>query len=291
MILITGATGYFGKATIDFLLKKGILASNISALVRDIAKADDLKGKGITLKVGNYDDYASLVEAFKGVDKLLLVSGNDIANRSLQQKNVVNAAGEAGVKHILYTSFERKNETETSPIAMVAKGHLDTERYIKTSGLPYTIFRNNLYMDAILLFLGEQVLETGVFFPAGEGKVTFASRNDMAEAAANILTSDGHENKEYWFSGTEKVSFQSIAGILSQISGKTVVYINPSTQIYTDALVRSGVPMEYIGMFTGFAEGIKQGEFDMDKSDLESLLDRKPVSIKEFLAKIYSTKN
>src|SRR5690606_12729824 len=124
-----------------------------------------LKAKGINLKIGDYDNYLSLVEAFKGVDKLLLVSSSDVANRTQQHENAVNAAKEVGVKHILYTSSERKNETETSPIYFLGKSHLETERLIKESGLTYTIFRNNLYLEALPMFFGEQVLETGIFLP------------------------------------------------------------------------------------------------------------------------------
>ncbi len=290
MILVTGATGNYGKSTIDFLLKKGVSAKNISAMVRDVTKAEDLKNKGIDLRVGDYDNYASLIEAFKGVDKLLFVSASDIVKRLQQQENAVKAAKEAGVKHIFYTSFERKNETETSPIAMVAKAHIETEKNIKKSGIPYTIFRNNLYMDVLPMFLGEKVLETGVFFPAGETKSALATRSDMAEATANVLTTEGHENKEYAFSNTENVSFQDVADVLSEISGKKIAYVNPTSEIYVDALTKAGVPAEYIGMFAGFAESIKQGEFNAAKTDLEKLLGRKPTSLKTYMAQVYSSK-
>ncbi|WP_278035741.1 NmrA family NAD(P)-binding protein [Flavobacterium nitratireducens] len=163
-ILVTGATGNFGKATIDFLLNKGIAPANISALVRNESKAVDLAAKGIQLRIGDYDNYESLVAAFQGIEKLVLVSGTDLANRSSQQLNAVKAAKEAGVKHILYTSFERKNETETSPIAFLAQSHIDTDNAIKASGINYTIFRNNLYLDVVPMFLGEKVLEQGIFF-------------------------------------------------------------------------------------------------------------------------------
>lgn len=291
MILVTGATGHFGKTTIDFLLKKGISANEISALVRDEAKGADLKAKGINLIIGDYDNYASLVEAFKGVEKLLFVSASDIMKRDRQHENVVEAAVEAGVKHILYTSFERKNETETSPIAIVAKAHLETEKNILATGIPYTIFRNNLYMDGLPMFMGEKVLETGVFFPAGETKSAFAMRNDMAEATANVLLSNGHENKIYSLGNSEKFSFSDIAAILSQISGKNVAYISPDKETYIDALTKAGVPAEYIGIFAGFAEGIKQGEFNSDSKDLEHLLGRKPITIDEFLKEFYSAKD
>ena len=132
MILVTGATGHFGNAVIDFLLKKGTEANQISALVRNVQKAEDLKNKGIDLRTGSYDNYASLVSAFKGVDKLLFVSGSEVPNRLSQHENVVKAAKEAGVKHIVYTSFERKDETETSPLWGVAQSHLQTEKWLRT---------------------------------------------------------------------------------------------------------------------------------------------------------------
>jgi NAD(P)H dehydrogenase (quinone) len=290
MILVTGATGNYGKSTIDFLLKKGISADGISALVRDEAKAEDLKAKGINLRIGDYDNYASLIEAFKGVDKLLLVSSSDVVKRGQQHENAVRAAKEAGVKHILYTSFERKNDTETSPIYFLGKSHIKTEKLIKESGLNYTIFRNNLYLDALPMFFGEQVLATGIFLPAGEVKSAFALRNDMTEATANVLTSQGHENKVYSINNTENVSLQEIAQDLGEIAGKQINYVSPPQDIYVETLTAAGVPAEYVAMFAGFAEAIKQGEFSAEKTDLENLLGRKLTTAKAFLKEFYASK-
>lgn len=286
-ILVTGATGNFGRLTIDFLLNKGIAANTISALVRDEAKASDLKQKGINLRIGDYDNYDSLLAAFQGIDKLLLVSGTDLVNRSKQQLNTVKAAKEAGVKHILYTSFERKNETETSPIAFLAQSHIDTDNAIKASGISYTIFRNNLYLDVLPMFLGEKVLEQGIFFPAGEGQAAYVSRNDLAEAAANVLISGKHENKEYAMNNVENYSMKNVADTLSEITNSTVSYTSPGVEVYSDVLTKAGVPGEYVGMFVGFGEAIKQGEFQAESSDLEKLLGRKPVSLSDFLKQLY----
>lgn len=289
MILVTGATGNYGKTTIDFLLKKGISPNSIAALVRDEAKAEDLKEKGISLKNGDYNNYESLLEAFKGVDKLLLISSSDVAHRGQQHENAVKAAIEAGVNHIIYTSFERKNDTETSPIAMLAKSHIDTENQIKASGMTYTLLRNNLYLDALPMFFGEQIATTGIFLPAGDTKSAFASRNDMAEATANILTNSGHEDKEYSLSNTKNISIQEIAQDLSEIIGTKINYVSPSQDIYIETLKGAGVPAEYMGMFAGFAEAIKQGEFSSDKTDLENLLGRKPTTAKAFFTEVYSS--
>jgi NAD(P)H dehydrogenase (quinone) len=287
MLLITGATGHFGTATIDFLLKKGIPTKDIAALVRDESKAGDLKAKGITILVGDYDNYDSLVKAFKGIDKLLFVSGTDIANRVQQQDNVVKAAKEAGVRHVIYTSFVRKNETETSPIYLVAKSHLSTEKALKESGLTYTILRNNIYADYIPMFIGQNVTETGIFFPAGNAPVAFTLRSDMAEAAANVLSSDGHENKDYAISNTEAVTFQEIAQYISEASGKEIGYISPDPAAFIEVLTNAGLPGEVIGVSSAFAEGFKQGEFSSIETDLENLLGRKPGSVKDFLAGVY----
>jgi len=289
MILVTGATGHFGKAAIEYLLKNGVAATNISALVRDETKAADLKARGINLVKGDYDDPASLEKAFAGIDKLLFVSGNDIEKRGTQQLAVVQAAKEAGVPYILYTSFERNKEDGSSPVNFVADSHLETEKAIKASGLNYTIFRNNLYTDFIPMFIGDKVLETGIYWPSGEGRLAAAVREEMAEAAANVLTSKGHEGKEYVISGEENVSFSDVAKYISQASGKEITFVSPSQEEYKTALTNAGVPVAYINMFAGFAEGIKQGEFETNEHDLSKLLGRKATSVQAFLTKQYAS--
>jgi len=287
MILVTGATGHFGKTAIETLLAKGVKPAEIAALVRNEAKASELSTKGIQLRIGDYDDYPSLVKAFTGINKLLLVSGSDIANRSQQQANAVRAAKEAGVKYILYTSFERKNNSDSSPIAAVAKAHIETEQAIKASGIPYTIFRNNLYMDFIPMFIGKTAPDNGIHIPAGDTRFTSALRSDMAEAAANVLLTDGHEGKEYTIANTKSFSFNDVAETIGKVKGKTVLY-SPSSEEYNKQLTNEGLPAEYIGMFSAFGESIRQGEFETGKTDLPALLGRQPVTLDEFLEKTYS---
>jgi NAD(P)H dehydrogenase (quinone) len=287
-ILITGATGKFGRATINFLLEKGIPANTISAFVRDEVKASDLKSKGISLKVGDYDNYSSLVNAFKGTDKLLLISGTDIAKRTKQQENAVKAAKEAGVKHVIYTSFQRKNDTSASPIALVAEAHIMTEKRVIESGMAFTIMKNNLYMDMVQMFIGDKVLETGVIYqPGGEGKAAYTFRDDMAQAAAQILATDGHENKIYEITSDTAYTFRDIAEILSLLTGKTIGYVSPSKEEFVKTLSAAGVPMDYISIIASFADAVKQGEFANTGTTLEKLIGRKPTTLKEFLSKIY----
>ena len=287
MILITGATGHFGTATIKALLDKGISASNIAGLIRDESKAKELKKLGIKLKIGDYDDYNSLISAFENIEKLVLVSGDNLEKREKQHKNVVDAAAEAGVQFVVYTSFERKNETNSSPIAMVAKAHLATEEFLKNSGMDYTIMRNSLYADFIPMFVGENVLETGIYLPAEEGKTSFALREEMAEAAAVIVSGNGHSGKEYAIGNVENYSFAQISDMLSDIAGKKITYTSPSPEEYKETLSNAGVPEEQLQGAVAFAIAIREGEFYTEKSDLEMLLGRKPTPLKQVLQSIY----
>ncbi|MBN8685792.1 MAG: SDR family oxidoreductase [Chitinophagales bacterium] len=290
-ILVTGATGHFGKANIDLLLKKGYPATSIAALVRDESKAGSIKATGVEIRTGDYEDYSSLVKAFSGIDKLLLVSSNDLNNRSAQQANAVKAAREAGVNYILYTSFVRKDESEASPIAFVSQSHIATEELIRESGLAYTIFRNNLYLDYVPVFIGDKVLENGIYWPAGTTPGAYALREEMAESAANVLTGNGHENKTYNISNTRSWTFQEVAGLISKITGKEISYFSPSQQEYKSTLSQAGVPGQYITMFAGFAEAIRLGEFDSAAdSDLDTLLGRTPTSLEAYLEKVYGNR-
>lgn len=289
MILVTGATGQFGKSAIDSLLKNGISSNHIVALVRDEEKVDDLKARGVVVRVGDYDQYASLVNAFQGVEKLLFVSSSDVVNRSAQHENVVEAAKEAGVKHIVYTSFLGKDETESSPLWIVVESHLKTEAWLKESGLQYTILKNTLYMDLVPAFLGENVLESGVIYlPAGDGKVGAVLRSEMAEAAANVLSSDQHAGKTYEFTSHKAFSYEEVAHQLAEITGKTINYISPTADQYMQTLTEHGVPADYIGLFTGFAVAQAKGELETVGSDLEHLLGRKPTDIHTFLSQVYA---
>lgn len=288
-ILVTGATGHLGNAVTNSLLEK-TGAANVTILVRDAEKAVDFKNKGVKIAIGDYSDYASLIAAFKGIDKIYLVSGNDIANRAAQQDTVINAAKAAGVKHIIYSSFQRKSDSPGSPIDFIASSHLQTENTLKASGLTYTLLQHTLYADIIPLFAGEQLLETKtIFLPAAQGKTAFAVRTDLAEAGANVLLDETgkFDNKAIELTGPAAVSWEQIAASISEITGQPIVYVAPSADEFTAALTGAGVPAEYIGLFAGFSQAIAIGEFDGVNSELENLLGRKPLTVAEYLKSVY----
>jgi NAD(P)H dehydrogenase (quinone) len=144
-------------------------------------------------------------------------------------------------------------------------------------------------MDSVPAFLGEKVIETGVIYlPAGNGKVGAVLRSEMAEATANILTGSTHAGKTYHFTNLEAFSYQEVAQLLSEITGKTINYISPTADEYAQTLTKHGVPADFIGLFSSFAIAQANGELEMVGSDLEHLLGRKPTSVKTFLSQVYS---
>lgn len=288
-ILVTGATGALGGKAIDVLLQKTEAAS-IKALVRNTSseEAKALAAKGVELRVGNYDDVSSLEAAFTGVNKLYFVSASEMEKRVHQHKNVLAAAKFAGVEHVVYTSFERKNETQSSPIYMVSEAHLVTEKMLKEEGFTYTILRHNLYMDMLPMFIGENVQETGtIYLPAGDGKVGAVLRQEMAEAGVAVLLGEGHEGKEYDITGSEAISFAEIAAIITEFTGKEIKYVSPGVDEFTSTLQQAGVPGEVIGISAGFAAAIAQGELDQTSNDMETLIGRTPTPVRDFLKHLY----
>ncbi|NII27684.1 SDR family oxidoreductase [Pseudoflavitalea sp. X16] len=284
MILVTGATGHLGTATIEHLLKN-TKADKVIALARNEEKATALRDKGVEVRIGDFDDTASLDKAMQGIEKVLLISTID-HNHFQQHKNVVDAARKAGVRHIAYTSISMK-DVNTSSIKDFMESHFRTEDYIRESGLAFTLLRNTLYTDVIPWYVGEHVFERGIYFPAGTGTVPFALRSEMGEAAANVLLQDGHENKTYSITGNNLYSFGDIASELSTLSGKTVAYTEANATDYVNQLKQFGVPESFVFLLGGFGADIKDKQFEIVSNDLENLLGRKPASLKEGLKAIY----
>lgn len=287
MILITGATGNLGKATINSLLDKGIPPNHITALVRDEKKSAELKSKGLQIKLGDYEDDDSLKSAFQGVDKLLLISSSsDINKRFEQHKNAINAAREVGVGHIIYTSFDMKN-LKQSIMGEEVLYHANTADYLKQTAIPYTLMNNTMYADMIPFLCGRDILNNGISIPAGEGKTPFLPITEMAEAIAAVLTTPGHENKEYIIAAETAFSFAEIADLLSDITGKTIAYHQPEVSAYINQLIQTGASAEDAAYIARFCVAIANGEFDTKKSDVKLLIGRSPVSLKDFLQKTY----
>jgi NAD(P)H dehydrogenase (quinone) len=280
-ILVTGATGNIGRMTLQHLSKR-LLPSELVGLARNPAKAADLAAQGIEIRQGDYFDYEGLVGAFDGIEKLMLVSATAFTDRNTQHENVINAAKQAGVKHIVYMPIIRKAGSAFT-LPQVTEEDIFVEKRLKASGLTYTLVCHPPFLENVGSYVGGNPLETGVIAPAGEGKAGYACREDLAEAHAVVLSEAGHENKVYSLYGGPAVSFANVAQILSEISGKTVPFNAVSDQDYIAQLVAAGLAEPAAGFVLLWIHGINAGEWDGQPGDLEKLLGRKPTTPIEFL--------
>lgn len=284
-ILVTGATGNIGRKTLQKLLDRRP-ANELVGLARDPARAADLAEQGIEIRQGDYFDSAALVRAFTGVEKMLLVPSPAFTDRTTQHYNVITAAKEAGVRHILYTPMIRPEGSDRS-IPEVTAPDLFTLQVLQDSGLDYTLAAHPPFTESLPGYIGANAVESGVRVPAGTGKVGAATYDDLAEAHAVLLTEPGHENRSYALHGTPAVSFADIAGILSGLRGTEVPYSTVTDEQYVEQLVAAGLPEPAVHFLLAWAHGINAGEWDNPSGDLEKLLGRKPTTVSEYLRDHY----
>lgn len=275
-IAITGATGQLGNLVIEQLLQL-TTAQNIVALVRNVNKAEHFKAQGIELREFDYDRPETLVPALLGIDKLLLISANEIGRRTPQHQAVIDAAKVAGVPYLAYTSLLR---ADTSPLGL-AQEHRETEKLIQDSGITYTFLRNNWYSENYLAGVAHTIEIGTLFGAAQDGRISSASRIDYAEAAAKVLTSTGHENKTYELAGSESFSLSDLATFIGQAVNKDIIYQNLSAEEYTQGLTQAGLPAGLVDVIVDADIQTIQGAMYSDSKDLEQLIGRKTTNIQD----------
>lgn len=268
---ITGATGHLGRLVVN-KLKEKVQTDNIVALVRTPSNAADL---GIEAREFDYDKPEALPEALKGIDTLLLISANIIGQRTRQHTNVVNAAKQAGIKWILYTSVLR---ADTSSLTL-ADEHRETEAAIKSSGIPYTILRNGWYTENYLAS-ADGAIKSGAFIGcAGDGKISSATRADFADAAVTILTGDGHIGKIYELAGDDYYTLSDLAAEISRQSGKNIPYINLTESEYAEKLKSFGLPEDLAKEIASWDASAGRGDLYDDSHRLSAFIGRKTTPL------------
>lgn len=279
MILITGANGHLGTQTIDFLRDKNPDAE-IVGLVRSEEKGAELKQKGVEIRIGDYTDDSSIEKAVQGIDTLLLISSSTLKGRAEQHNNVIKAAMKAGVNQIFYTSIVQADK-ELSPLS---PDHAETEKLIKESGIPYTIYRHTFYMEFLPLFLGNAMENGQWVFPSDGKAINLALRSEMAEALANGLADpEKYKNSIYEITSGKAYTLDAIANKLSEASGKKISYTDVSISEFENTLEEFGLPEDQIAMSVMTAQTFVNGALDFTFDDMEKLLGRKPTGLDAFI--------
>lgn len=269
MIVITGATGQLGRLVIKFLLQK-IPASEIIAVVRNLEKAKDLASLGLHIRQADYNQPVTLTEAFKGAEKILLISSSEIGSRLSQHLAVIDAAKQSGINLIAYTSILK---AECSPLAL-AREHLETEKALKSSGIPFVLLRNGWYTENYAASIQAAIAHSVFIGSAGDGIIASAARDDYAEAAATVLLNPPDSGTVYELAGDDFYTLAEFAKEITKQSGKEVSYVNLPEADFAAALESVGLPKALSELLADSDVGASKGGLFDDGHQLSKLIGR-----------------
>ena len=292
-IVVTGASGNYGRAFTDALIAKG-RAKDLILITRTPAKLTDRVAQGCEVRFGDFDKPETLAAAVTGADKMLLISGTRVGARVVQHKAAIDAAAKAGVKHIAYTSFIGIDDPANP--AEVRHDHIDTEQLIRASGMAWTMLRDAHYADAMILMAGPGVMQSGQWISnAGAGLEAMVWRDDCVAAAVAVMTSEGHEGQTYNITGPELQTFEEVTVILSEVTGKSISYVSvDDEQQYAmfdamgiprrpvDDQTVGGLPWNSDDMVT-FGQAIREGFLEVCTKDVERLTGRPARSVRQMI--------
>lgn len=282
MITITAATGRYGRLVVDALLRRGVPAHTIVAAVRSPEKAADLAAKGVQVREADFDRPETLAAAFSGTSKLLLIPSASFGQRYPQMVRAIEAAVAAQVGLIAYAGFVN---TDVSTLRL-GDEHKETEAFIRTLGLPSIMLRNGAYIEVYAGDLGNigYALSTGgLLGSAGAGKISGASRDDLAEAAAVALINHTQGSKVYELGGTA-FTMPELAAAISSLAGKTLVYQDMPVEEYEKVLAASGLPQPIAGIVADTSAAVSRGDWFTGSTDLQQLLGRPSTALKDVVA-------
>ncbi|MFC5730502.1 MULTISPECIES: NAD(P)H-binding protein [Nocardioides] len=275
-IVVTGATGQLGRLVVESLLERGAPPADIVATGRAVDRIADLADRGVQVRQASYDDPASLAAAFAGADRVLLVSSDAVGQRLAQHQNAIDAAKAAGAELIAYTSIANADRGEM----MLAKDHGATEQAVIASGLPYTLLRNGWYLENYAGQIPTYLEHGAVLGSAGQGRVSAATRADLADAAAAVLLTE-QPRPVYELGGDTGFTLAELAAAVADASGREVTYQDLPAEQYTQILVGAGVPAPFAEVLADSDLGLGRGELEVTSGDLSALLGRPTTPMPE----------
>jgi NAD(P)H dehydrogenase (quinone) len=273
-IAVTGATGHVGGRVARALADAG---TPQCLVVRSAQRAPRLPGA--TVVEAAYGDADAVRAALDGVDVLLLVSASESADRLEQHRTAVDAAVEAGVRHVVYTSFVGAGPDATFTLA---RDHGATEQHLRSSGVAFTFLRDSLYLDFLPALVGDDGVIRG---PAGDGVIGAVARDDVARAATAVLTDPGaHAGRTYHLTGREALSLHDVARLVATTTGRPTRYHPEGVQEAYASRARYGAPAWQVDAWVSTYTAIARGELALVTDDVARLTGRPPATLAEHLA-------
>ncbi|MGZ4429156.1 MAG: SDR family oxidoreductase [Nocardioidaceae bacterium] len=270
---LTGSTGRLGGRVARLLADREV---DQRLLVRDLARAPRLPGSAPVL--APYDDREAVRSALAGVETALMVSAAESATRLEEHRAFVDAAAEAGVRHLVYTSFYGASPDATFTLA---RDHFHTEQHIRTSGMAWTFLRDNVYLDFLPLLAGEDGVIRG---PAGDGRVAAVAQDDVAEAAAAVLLDPGaHAGTTYSLTGPEAFTLAEAASVTTAVTGREQRFEDETLEQAYASRASYGAADWQVDAWVSTYTAIRSGELAGVTDDVERLTGHPARSLEELL--------
>jgi NAD(P)H dehydrogenase (quinone) len=281
-IVITGASGQLGRLVVQELFDR-VAPADLALVSRRPELLEDFARRGAAVRRGDFDDPDSLVDAFAGADRVLVIStGLDALGRRVHQhRAATDAAAAAGAQHVVYTSIS--NPVEKNPQRIVSDENRATEELLQSSGLEWTVLRNGTYSEVQVPPGSLAVAHGKIYTNAGDGRMAPVSRRDCAAAAAAVLTSDGHGGKTYDITGPDRLTQTDLAALLSEVGGREISVHNVNDRILGWGLTKTGFPKSVAREIVEFGKAIREGYYDVAESDVEQLTGQAPRSLRDVL--------
>jgi NAD(P)H dehydrogenase (quinone) len=279
---VTGASGQLGRGVVRQLLNR-TSASDIVAITRTAEKLASFSSQGVNVRTGDFNNQAGLEKAFSGIDRLLIIPGSDLTPnvRPAQHRTAISAAISAGVGHIIYVS---SLGARPGPSDGIMETHFATEQALITSGATWTLLRMSIYAE-MLLDGAKQALSTRTYAALPGAPAAYIVRDDLAAAAAGLLTTKGHEGVSYHASGPASLSAAQIADILAKVGRATVQYSAITIEQLESGLAGFGLPPAIVSAIARFQQALQAGAFDLVTGDVARLSGRQPESVADFLSR------
>jgi NAD(P)H dehydrogenase (quinone) len=279
-IVVTGASGHLGRRVVEELLER-VDARELILVTRHPDVLAEYADRGAQVRAGDFTDPSSLPAAFAGGERMLLISTDAIGARVRHQADAIDAAAAAGVRFVAYTSMVN---LEPGNPAAVVPDHRATEDKLRASGLEWTFLRSSIYAD---LEAGNQAaaLATGQLVTnGGAGAVAYVARDDIATAAAAVLTSDGHAGRTYEITGPERLDADARAAVFAELGAKPVEVVHVDDAAYAAGLAEAtGMPLAVAELYATFGTATRVGALDILSDDFEALTGRSPRSLRDVL--------
>ncbi|WP_257446658.1 SDR family oxidoreductase [Archangium lipolyticum] len=283
MIVVTGATGQLGRLIVEKLVTR-VPVDRVAVSVRDVQNAEDLAARGVRVRRGDFTEPKSLAHAFEGASQVLIVSSNAAAHGGdplAQHRSAIDAARSAGARRIVYTSHMAASRSSAFPPML---DHAATEQMLGESGLAWTALRNGFYA-ASGMFLLERGLKAGVLEAPADGKVSWTTHSDLAEAAAVILANEGqYDGPTPSLTAGQALDFGELCDIASSVLGRPIRRSIVSEEEMRAKLTASGMPAPVVAISLGLYRASRNGEFAAVEPTLRKLLGRAPTSMREVIA-------